>query len=242
MCSAAELLYNKLQPGVKLRGGHFEFEENVMKAVIFDMDGVLIDSQPYHFKADIETMSEYGVVKDQKFYEKFAGTLTSDRMRILKDLFKLDIPVEEMVKKREDMILEIMAREDIKPVSGIPEFLKSIKNRGLKTAVASSSGYDLIGLILSRLGISEYFDSITSGNDVKRGKPSPDIFLLAAERIGAEPSECLVVEDSENGVRAAKAAGMTALGYVNPTSGNQCLDMADAVTDDFRKVDINDFM
>ena len=213
-----------------------------MKAVIFDMDGVLVDSQPYHFKADIDTMAEYGVIIDQKFYEAFAGTLTSDRMRILKDLFKLDIPVEEMVKKREDMILEIMAREDIKPVSGIPEFLKSIKNRGLKTAVASSSGYDLIGLILSRLGISEYFDSITSGNDVKRGKPSPDIFLLAAERIGAEPSECLVVEDSENGVRAAKAAGMTALGYVNPTSGNQCLDMADAVTDDFRKVDINDFM
>ena len=213
-----------------------------MKAVIFDMDGVLVDSQPYHFKADIETMSEYGVVKDQKFYEKFAGTLTSDRMRILKDLFKLDIPVEEMVKKREDMILEIMAREDIKPVSGIPEFLKSIKNRGLKTAVASSSGYDLIGLILSRLGISEYFDSITSGNDVKRGKPSPDIFLLAAERICAEPSECLVVEDSENGVKAAKSAGIKALGYINPTSGNQCLDMADVVTDDFRKVDINDFM
>ena len=213
-----------------------------MKAVIFDMDGVLADSQPYHFKADIETMSEYGVVKDQKFYEKFAGTLTSDRMRILKDLFKLDIPVEEMVKKREDMILEIMAREDIKPVSGIPEFLKSIKNRGLKTAVASSSGYDLIGLILSRLEISEYFDSITSGNDVKRGKPDPDVFLLAAERIGVNPRDCFVVEDSENGVRAAKAAGMTAIGYVNPTSGNQCLDMADAVTDDFRKVDINDFM
>ena len=213
-----------------------------MKAVIFDMDGVLVDSQPYHFKADIETMSEYGVVKDQKFYEKFAGTLTSDRMRILKDLFKLDIPVEEMVKKREDMILEIMAREDIKPVSGIPEFLKSIKNRGLKTAVASSSGYDLIGLILSRLGISEYFDSITSGNDVKRGKPSPDIFLLAAERIGAEPSECLVVEDSENGVKAAKSAGMKALGYVNPTSGNQCLDMADFITDDFKKVNIEMFM
>ena len=213
-----------------------------MKAVIFDMDGVLVDSQPYHFKADIETMSEYGVVKDQKFYEKFAGTLTSDRMRILKNLFKLDIPVEEMVKKREDMILEIMAREDIKPVSGIPEFLKSIKNRGLKTAVASSSGYDLIGLILSRLGISEYFDSITSGNDVKRGKPDPDVFLLAAERIGVNPRDCFVVEDSENGVKAAKSAGMKALGYINPTSGYQCLDMADFITDDFKKVNIEMFM
>ena len=108
--------------------------------------------------------------------------------------------------------------------------------------MASSSGYDLIGLILSRLGISEYFDSITSGNDVKRGKPDPDVFLLAAERIGVNPRDCFVVEDSENGVKAAKSAGMKALGYVNPTSGNQCLDMADVVTDDFRKVDINDFM
>ena len=213
-----------------------------MKAVIFDMDGVLIDSQPYHFKADIDTMAEYGVIKDQKFYEAFAGTLTDNRMRTLRDMFGLDVPAEELIEKREKMILDVMANEDIKPVSGIPELLRSIKALGLKTAVASSSGIELIELVLDRLGIAVYFDSITSGNDVKRGKPSPDIFLLAAERIGAEPSECLVVEDSENGVRAAKAAGMTALGYINPTSGYQCLDMADAVTDDFRKVDINDFM
>ena len=213
-----------------------------MKAVIFDMDGVLVDSQPYHFKADIDTMAEYGVIKDQKFYEAFAGTLTDNRMRTLRDMFGLDVPAEELIEKREKMILDVMANEDIKPVSGIPELLRSIKALGLKTAVASSSGIELIKLVLDRLGIAVYFDSITSGNDVKRGKPSPDIFLLAAERIGAEPSECLVVEDSENGVRAAKAAGMTALGYVNPTSGYQCLDMADVVTVDFRKVDINDFM
>ena len=242
MCSAAELLYNKLQPGVKLRGGHFEFEENVMKAVIFDMDGVLIDSQPYHFKADIDTMAEYGVIKDQKFYEAFAGTLTDNRMRTLRDMFGLDVPAEELIEKREKMILDIMANEDIKPVSGIPELLRSIKALGLKTAVASSSGIELIKLVLDRLGIAVYFDSITSGNDVKRGKPSPDIFLLAAERIGVNPRDCFVVEDSENGVKAAKSAGMKALGYINPTSGYQCLDMADAVTDDFRKVDINDFM
>ena len=213
-----------------------------MKAVIFDMDGVLVDSQPYHFKADIDTMAEYGVIKDQKFYEAFAGTLTDNRMRTLRDMFGLDVPAEELIEKREKMILDIMANEDIKPISGIPELLRSIKALGLKTAVASSSGIELIKLVLDRIGIAVYFDSITSGNDVKRGKPSPDIFLLAAERIGAEPSECLVVEDSENGVKAAKSAGMKALGYINPTSGYQCLDMADAVTDDFRKVDINDFM
>ncbi len=223
-------------------GGHFDCGEKSMKAVIFDMDGVLVDSQPYHFKADIETMAQYGVIKDQKFYEAYAGTLTADRMRMLKEMFCLDVPVEEMTAKREQMILDIMAREDIVPVSGIPEFLKGIKERKLVTAVASSSDYKLIDLILDRLKIAEYFDSITSGSDVKRGKPSPDVFLLAAERINMKPEECLVVEDSENGVKAAKAAGMKALGYINPTSGNQCLDMADFITDDFKKINIGMFM
>lgn len=213
-----------------------------MKAVIFDMDGVLVDSQPYHFKADIDTMAEYGVIKDQKFYESFAGTLTADRMRTLKEMFGLDVPVEEMTIKRENMILDIMGKEDIKPVSGIPEFLRSIKEKGLTTAVASSSDYKLINLILDRLKIAKYFDSVTSGSDVKRGKPSPDVFLLAAERIGIEPSECLVVEDSENGVKAAKAAGMKALGYINPTSGKQDLSLADFITDDFKKISIDMFI
>lgn len=213
-----------------------------MKAVIFDMDGVLIDSQPYHFKADIDTMAEYGVIKDQKFYEAFAGTLTDNRMRTLRDMFGLDVPAEELIEKREKMILDIMANEDIKPVSGIPELLRSIKALGLKTAVASSSGIELIKLVLDRLGIAVYFDSITSGNDVKRGKPDPDVFLLAAERIGVNPRDCFVVEDSENGVKAAKSAGMKALGYINLTSGYQCLDMADFITDDFKKVNIEMFM
>ncbi len=223
-------------------GGHFDFEEKYMKAVIFDMDGVLVDSQPYHFKADIDTMAEYGVIKDQKFYESFAGTLTADRMRTLKEMFGLDVPVEEMTIKRENMILDIMGKEDIKPVSGIPEFLRSIKEKGLTTAVASSSDYKLINLILDRLKIAKYFDSVTSGSDVKRGKPSPDVFLLAAERIGIEPAECLVVEDSENGVKAAKAAGMKALGYINPTSGKQDLSLADFITDDFKKISIDMFI
>lgn len=213
-----------------------------MKAVIFDMDGVLVDSQPYHFKADIDTMAEYGVIKDQKFYESFAGTLTADRMRTLKEMFGLDVPVEEMTIKREYMILDIMGKEDIKPVLGIPEFLRSIKEKGLTTAVASSSDYKLINLILDRLKIAKYFDSVTSGSDVKRGKPSPDVFLLAAERIGIEPAECLVVEDSENGVKAAKAAGMKALGYINPTSGKQDLSLADFITDDFKKISIDMFI
>lgn len=223
-------------------GGRFDFEEKYMKAVIFDMDGVLVDSQPYHFKADIDTMAEYGVIKDQKFYESFAGTLTADRMRTLKEMFGLDVPVEEMTIKRENMILDIMGKEDIKPVSGIPEFLRSIKEKGLTTAVASSSDYKLINLILDRLKIAQYFDSVTSGSDVKRGKPSPDVFLLAAERIGIEPAECLVVEDSENGVKAAKAAGMKVLGYINPTSGKQDLSLADFITDDFKKISIDMFI
>ncbi len=213
-----------------------------MKAVIFDMDGVLVDSQPYHYRADIETMAKYGINKDVKFFEAFAGTVTADRMKTLKEMFGLDASLQEMIDVREQMILDIVAEENIQAVRGIPELLKSIKARGLKTAVASSSSYDLINMVLNKTGIAEYFDSLTSGMDVKRGKPAPDVFLFAAERLGAAPNDCLVVEDSENGVKAAKAANMKALGYINPTSGKQDLSMADVVTDDFRKVDIEMFM
>lgn len=210
-----------------------------MEAVIFDMDGVLIDSQPFHYKADINTMREYGIFEDQKFYEAFAGTTTSDRMKILKDMFSLDAGVEEMTARREQMILDIMRDEKVCAIKGIPELLKSIKSKGMKTSVASSSSYELINMILSKLGIAEYFDSITSGADVKRGKPAPDVFILAAKRIGVLPDRCVVVEDSENGVKAAVSAGMTAVGYINPTSGNQCLDGAKLVTDDFTEIDVD---
>ena len=206
-------------------------------AVIFDMDGVLIDSQPLHYMADVESMKKYGVYKEQEFYEKYAGTTTPDRMRALNELFKLNADVDEMVAVREQMILDIMKKEEISPVRGITELLKSIKSKGMTTAVASSSGYELINMVLEKLGIAQYFDCITSGIDVKHGKPAPDVFLLAAERINKSPEECVVVEDSENGVNAAVAAGMKSVGYINPTSGKQCLDKANIVIDDFRKID-----
>ena len=137
-----------------------------------------------------------------------AGTTTPDRMRALNELFKLNADVDEMVAVREQMILDIMKKEEISPVRGIPELLKSIKSKGMTTAVASSSGYELINMVLEKLGIAQYFDCITSGIDVKHGKPAPDVFLLAAERINKSPEECVVVEDSENGVNAAVAAEM----------------------------------
>ena len=200
------------------------------------MDGVLIDSQPYHFKADADTMKDYGINKDCSFFEPFAGTVTPERMSMLKKMFGINAEVDEMSDLRERMILDIMANEDIVSVKGIPKLLENIKDSGLKTAVASSSSYALIGLILKRLDIYKYFDSITSGVDVKNGKPAPDVFLLAAERLGVKPKDCIVVEDSEYGVEAGKRAGMKVVGYINPTSGKQCLDKADVITDDFEKI------
>lgn len=208
-----------------------------MKAVIFDMDGVLIDSQQYHYKADINTMKDYGVFEEKQFYEAFAGTTTYDRMNMLKDMFSLTADVYEMTAKREQMIIDIMRNEEVYAIKGIPELLSSIKSKDMKIAVASSSSYELINMILYKIGIAEYFDSITSGVDVKRGKPSPDVFLLSSQRIGVSPKNCVVVEDSENGIKASISAGMTAIGYINPTSGNQCLDGAKLVTDDFTKID-----
>ena len=167
-----------------------------MRAVIFDMDGVLIDSQPYHYIADMETLKKFGVDKDEKFYESFAGTVTPERMKTLKNMFNIEASSEEMTEVRENMILE-------------------------------------------RTGIDKYFDSVTSGEDAEHGKPAPDVFLLVARRLDVDPKDCIVIEDSGLGVRAAKAAGMKALGYINPTSGKQDLSPADMITDDFSKININ---
>lgn len=210
-----------------------------MKAVIFDMDGVLIDSQPYHYRADRETLRRFGVDMEEKFYESFAGTVTPERMKTLKKMFNIENSAEEMTELREKIIFDIIANENISPVNGISELLRVVKEKNLKTAVASSSGYNLINMILSRMNIDKYFDSVTSGEDVEHGKPAPDVFLLAAERLGVLPEECTVVEDSGLGVIAAKSAGMRAVGYNNPTSGKQDLSPADIIVYDFSKIDIN---
>ncbi len=208
----------------------------MLKAVIFDMDGVLIDSQPLHYISDQKTLARYGVDISTEELERYAGTTNQSRFQLFKERYDLKEDISDLIREREDLLIDMLYAGDTKAVTGIPEFLRDIRAHGLKTAVASSSSYRLIGAVLKKLCLEDLFDFVFSGETVAHGKPAPDVFLKTAGHLGVRPGECFVIEDSSNGVLAAWRAGMNCIGYINPTSGVQDLSRADLVTDDFRKV------
>ncbi|HIQ98666.1 MAG TPA: HAD family phosphatase [Candidatus Scybalocola faecavium] len=214
----------------------------MITSILFDMDGVLIDSQPMHYEADVETLKHFGVCVTVKDVEKYAGTTNSDRYTRFKKDYHMDDSVEAMVAFREQCIMDMIRSRDISAIDGIRELLKDIRCHHLKTAVASSSSYDLIYAVLDKLSIRDCFDQVVSGEDLENSKPAPDIFLKTAHQLESDPEECVVIEDSGNGVLAGIRAGMRVVGYVNPTSGKQDLSPATRVITSFLEITANDLM
>lgn len=209
----------------------------MIHAIIFDMDGVLIDSQPMHYLGDQQTLAAHGVDVPVEAMTAYAGTTNQLRFKLFKERYPLEADVADLIREREETMIRLVKESDAKPTKGSVALLKSIKAAGLKTAVASSSSYPFINAVLDKLGIRSYFDLVFSGEDVKNGKPAPDVFLEACALLKEHPQNCVVIEDSANGVLAAVRAKMRCLGYQNPTSGEQDLSRANVVIDDFRTID-----
>jgi beta-phosphoglucomutase family hydrolase len=179
-----------------------------MKAVIFDMDGVLVDSEPLHFKAWQALVEQTGASYQESDHHEFRGRSGTYVATTVAKRYKIEKSVSEMLKETEhNLFLFLKEHAPIRP--GVKEFLKYLKEHKIPCAVASSSTSTAISHVLDLLDLSGYFQSITCGQDVEHSKPAPDIFLLAAKRLNVQPADCLVIEDSENGVNGAKAAGMT---------------------------------
>ena len=131
---------------------------------------------------------------------------------------------------------EVIHRGEIPGIPGVPEVIKALHEKGYRMAVASSSPQMYIDICIKNLGIESYFELLFSAERVLNPKPAPDVFLAVADLLGVAPEDCLVVEDSRNGSVAAKAAGMTCLGFANPDSGNQDLSAADRIFYPFNKL------
>lgn len=211
-------------------------------AFIFDMDGVLIDSQPIHYDADIAMMAHFGVQVTRKQIEQYAGMTNPMRFPIYKEVFHISANLEDMLSYRADIVRKLFLESHAHAIRGSKELLEQIKKAGYAIGLASSTDHALIEWILKTIGLISYFDVIVSGEEVPQGKPAPDVYLEAAHQLGVCAQDCFVIEDSTNGLHAAKAAGMWVLGYQNPTSGKQDLSLADIVTDDFTKVSLETFL
>ncbi|MFP4523687.1 MAG: HAD family hydrolase [Candidatus Woesearchaeota archaeon] len=183
-------------------------------AIIFDLDGTLIDSLPGHFKAIQAIIERHGGTLTD---EEFAGYNGMGMREAAEKFIKekgLDADVETVLREKDEAHEDIINHVEL--YQGVKECLERFKD--LKLAVATSSDRRYLEGVMARFGLAERFQALVSADDVDRLKPAPDVFLEAARRVGAEPEECVVVEDAPHGVRGAKAAGMKAVAVLTTTA------------------------
>ena len=176
-------------------------------AVLFDMDGVLVDSEPMHVDAMREILAPYGVTYDDRENQEFFGRTDLEVFRVLRARHRLPLDEGELTRRRTALLIRLTRQRTV-PMPGVPEVPRRLDGLGYRLAVASSSAPELIRVTVDELDLAPELRELVSGVEVGRGKPAPDVFLEAARRLRAAPGRCLVVEDSRNGLLAAKAAGM----------------------------------
>lgn len=178
-----------------------------LDALIFDMDGVLVDSEPLHLRAFQQMMQHHGHEYTENENRKFLGQKDIEIATIMIEMLGLPLTAHQLVEQKETILRKIFVTELVaRP--GLSHVMKAATAMGLPMAVASSATMPTIELVVDLLGLRSSFKTLTSGDEVPKGKPEPDVFLLAAKRLQVEPAHCLVIEDTLNGIRAAKAAGM----------------------------------
>ncbi|MFT7616691.1 MAG: HAD superfamily hydrolase (TIGR01509 family) [Planctomycetota bacterium] len=208
------------------------------KTIIFDMDGVLIDSEPMHLEAANEVLGLEGAHLSALDNAEYLGCNEKLYWGALVERFSLANDPNYYIKLRHDVLVR-MLREQLPIAAGVVNVLGDLSNRGCKLALASSSGRSLIDHVVDKGGMAEFFEVIASGDEVKNSKPDPEIFLLAAERLGAEPEDCLVFEDSANGIKAAIAAGMTCVRVETATTQGLTFPEVAASIRGFENVDLD---
>ncbi len=211
----------------------------MIEAVIFDLDGVIVDSEPMHLIVDRDIIRSNGIEISDDELKKYIGISNVKLWTDLIEKYKVKHTVEEMVNQQKKNKIEAFKNSNLKPIDGVVELINSIKENKIRLALASSSPLEFVETVLKKTGLLEKFEVILSGESFKRGKPEPDIFLAAAKELGKAPSQCVVIEDSAHGVQAAKSAGMKCIGYINQGSGNQDLSHADFTVRHFSELTID---
>lgn len=207
----------------------------MIKAVIFDMDGLMIDSESASYIAFQRALKDFGGSYSEEENSEYIGITDLDGAADIVKRKKLKISKEELVERKQEYYLQSL-KKNIIVQPGLMDLLKNLKKRGIKTAIASSSQRQSIEIVIDKLKLKEYIDFYCSGREVKRGKPFPDVFLKAAAGLKADPKNCLVLEDSPKGVQAAKAAGMMVFAVPSRETKDQDFGHADLILESLTEV------
>jgi len=209
----------------------------MIKAIIFDLDGVIADTEHLSAKAEEIVLSKHGIEMTEREKTEAFGRRIEEIFDDILRTRKRKMSIKKLVHEK-DAVFNKLIKGNIKPIKNSLALIDFFKENGFKLALATSSHREKMLPELHELGISDLFKIKINGDEIKKGKPDPDIFLLAAKKLGVKPAECAVIEDSAFGVQAAKSAGMFAIALQSPNSAGQDLSQADIITDDLDLVKI----
>ncbi len=209
----------------------------MLKAVLFDMDGVIVDTEPLHRKAYFKMFEEVSIDVTEAMYDSFTGQATLPICRTLCQHFGLSDTPENLVSIKRKHFKYIFENDsDLALLDGVHDLIKDYHNNGLTLVLASSASMPNINRIFERFDLDKYFKAKISGADLKASKPHPEIFIKAAQLASEHTNNCMVIEDSTNGIAAAKAANIYCVGFKSPHSANQDYSKADRVITSFEEI------
>jgi HAD superfamily hydrolase (TIGR01509 family) len=210
----------------------------MIQTVIFDMDGVIVDTEPVHRYAYYKQFEELNIEVTEAMYTSFTGFSTRNTFQTLKEQFQLEHEVEDLIQRKRSIFNDAFdTKEDLELLEGVRALIEDLYQNGIQLIVASSASKVTIDRVFTRFGLHDFFTHIVSGEDFPKSKPHPAIFEHAASLSVAPKENYIVIEDSTNGVKAAKAAGIFCVGYNSEHSKDQNLAEADVVINHFNELD-----
>jgi len=202
----------------------------MIQTVIFDMDGVIVDTEPVHHYAYFQHFDELNITVTEEMFTSYMGNSTRNTFQKLKETFNLDYDVEDLILRKRTLFNDAFdKKEDLFLLDGVENLIKELHQNGMQLIVASSASKVTIDRVFTRFGLHSYFSHIVSGEDFPKSKPHPAIFEHAVFLSQTPKEACVVIEDSTNGIIASKAAGIYCIGYDSENSKMQDLSLADSV-------------